>query len=315
MTKRPSTMVALLFTLFALAGLLAYSWLPAFLYFGLGYSPGSQTEIQLITTLYQVVIFALPTAIYYLARPAVRPALRLRGFDPLSALLIVLAAAVGVYALNWVSTYWSFLLRSLGYPVQSGMENAPGSLSSLSLMFVFAAIVPSISEELLLRGLLLPSLEQTGRKRAVIITGVAFALLHGRLQTLPTHVLLGVALGALVISTGSILSSMLYHLAYNGTALVVAYMIVRQGDAQAQQPATLEGLVRSLPLAVASLLVWGLLCYLAMYRGKTRQKNPLPPVERSPLASPVRALLVLTVALLVAYEVYNALMLLQQMAA
>lgn len=244
-----------------------------------------------VTLLAEVACFAAPTVVYYVRQPELRPSLRLRGLDPVCALLIALSAFVGMFALNMLSTYWMQWLASLGLRVSTGNDAIPATPAALGAMLLVSALLPALLEEGLFRGFVLPSLERMDPVRAALTSGALFALLHGRLEALPAHLLLGFALGMLVLRTGSLYAAVLFHAVYNGSLLVVAYLAAQAGPVAA---ATGGAGVGALPATLALLCVWALLLYTAMQRGAKRRKDPLPPAERMPLSRGGRGLLILS---------------------
>jgi membrane protease YdiL (CAAX protease family) len=97
------------------------------------------------------------------------------------------------------------------------LGQTPGSAA---LLFLGAAVAPGIAEELLFRGLVLQSIKRhLSTKWAVLISSAVFAAYHLNLQQLPTAFVIGLALGALAIRSGSVVPGMLLHMLHNGLAL------------------------------------------------------------------------------------------------
>lgn len=86
--------------------------------------------------------------------------------------------------------------------------------------FFFIALTPGICEEILFRGFALRPLENRfGGKAAVIITSIAFAIVHlDFLRLVPTF-LLGLAFGHTTIKTKSIYPAMVLHVLNNSLAI------------------------------------------------------------------------------------------------
>lgn len=301
MTDRPSLTAALCAVLAAFAGLLVYNVLLRFLTaYNLLYSA---TAVYLFSISFQGLVFAVPALLYYRREPGLWPAMRLRLPDPLCALLVLMAALVGVLALNWLSVYWSLLLRAIGLHTSTGNELAPRTGEQLGMMLLAVAIVPAVCEEVLFRGLLLPSLEIKGRRVAVLVSGVLFALMHARVEALPSHLLLGFVLGTLVLRTGSLPAAMLYHAAHNAIILFMAFWASQYDPASLDAFPTLGESLRSLPMVLALLGVWLLLLHTAMTRGAKRQPSPLPDAERRPFTRTAIGMLVGSGAALMLAEV------------
>jgi membrane protease YdiL (CAAX protease family) len=96
--------------------------------------------------------------------------------------------------------------------------------SRLPQFAAFAAvvvIVAPIVEELLFRGVGFSLLEPHGRVRAIVLVGLAFALLHGLLIGFPVIASFGIGLAYLRAKTASIYPCILLHACFNAFSLAV----------------------------------------------------------------------------------------------
>jgi membrane protease YdiL (CAAX protease family) len=88
----------------------------------------------------------------------------------------------------------------------------------------YAAIVAGLGpivEELMFRGVGYGLLERYGRGVAVIVVGLAFALIHGLVEGFPILATFGIGLTYLRAKTGSIYPCIILHAAFNGAALAL----------------------------------------------------------------------------------------------
>lgn len=91
------------------------------------------------------------------------------------------------------------------------------------LMIPLLSLGPAVCEELMFRGIILPGLRsRMNVHAAVVLGGVLFAVAHLDVHGLVPRALLGIALGYVVVYTGSILPAMLLHAANNAAALILA---------------------------------------------------------------------------------------------
>jgi membrane protease YdiL (CAAX protease family) len=105
-------------------------------------------------------------------------------------------------------------LRSLGEFIGNG------GMPLWQLVLV-TAIAPGILEELAFRGVLLHGLSRRLRPVALALTvGLVFGVFHVTLWRIPPTAYLGVLLSGVVLLTGSIYPSMLWHALNNASALV-----------------------------------------------------------------------------------------------
>lgn len=70
--------------------------------------------------------------------------------------------------------------------------------------------------------MLLGALEALGTRRAVLISALLFALLHGTLVALPVHFLMGLMLGYLAFAYDSLYAAMAFHIVYNASIVFMA---------------------------------------------------------------------------------------------
>ncbi len=89
-----------------------------------------------------------------------------------------------------------------------------------------SAVIAPVFEELFFRGYLMHALERFGRRRALLVSAMCFALAHpggkgGSGWEWPLYTLLGLFFGALVQRTGSLTAGMLLHGAYNMALVLV----------------------------------------------------------------------------------------------
>ncbi len=87
-------------------------------------------------------------------------------------------------------------------------------------LLLLLAVLPAVCEELLVRGFVLSGLRNgSGTVTAVVVSALIFAALHlDPVRLLPTF-LMGLALGALVVRSGSLLPAIALHALYNAAAL------------------------------------------------------------------------------------------------
>lgn len=134
------------------------------------------------------------------------------GWLLLGAVMAVLARA----AMSPVDAAWQGLLgfKPDALPV-------PDSLLMATAYLLCLAIIPAITEEAFFRGMLLPGLlEGFRRLTAVLLTVLAFALVHGRAANLPSLLVISLLLTLLMLRTGRIEVAVTAHFFYNIAALV-----------------------------------------------------------------------------------------------
>jgi ABC-2 type transport system permease protein/sodium transport system permease protein len=192
------------------------------------------TRLLLASGVYVLLFVAVPLVASWLGRVELIPSLRLRRAGWLPTGVAVLLGA----------SLWPFVHEALLYLRQAGWvtlpeEVAKGSgdllrqareLSPLVLVMCMA-VVPAVTEELFFRGYLLSALLGGGERPARGIVGSAalFALFHLfvggaiALERLPSSFALGLILGWLAYTSGSIVPGMILHVLHNGVVLLLGY--------------------------------------------------------------------------------------------
>lgn len=151
-----------------------------------------------------------------------------------------------------------------------------GPLDAITLGLALIVLGP-LAEEMLFRGLLQGSLERRlGGWSAVIVSGLAFAVLHGQLRFLPMG-LFGILLGYVVWRTNSLFAGILAHAVNNSMVLILSFV----AEASLFSKAELIGAI--------TLGGLGLLASLRLFRSATvhcaRIVSDVPPTSdavRSP---------------------------------
>lgn len=140
-------------------------------------------------------------------------------------LLIGAAAAPFVIGYNWV---WQHALRFLGHdpglqPVLELMaRDAP--LGVRIYLLVLAVAVAPVAEETLFRGVLLPVLARRfGGAAGVIFSAAVFAALHLHAGSMAPLFVVGVALGAAALYSGSLWAPIALHAAFNAVNLALLF--------------------------------------------------------------------------------------------
>jgi len=89
---------------------------------------------------------------------------------------------------------------------------------------ISVAVVPAVFEEITFRGVILSNYKHMSIKKAAVISGLFFGLMHMDLQQLPYAFLMGVVLAYLVIYTKSIFASVLSHFTVNASMVAISYL-------------------------------------------------------------------------------------------
>ena len=99
---------------------------------------------------------------------------------------------------------------------------SPAPEGSLPILFLNYALAPAIAEEFFFRFVLFRLFLPYGKKTAVWVTAILFALVHMNLAQLPYALAAGLFLGALAGSSGSLWIPFLFHLVNNTLSLLLS---------------------------------------------------------------------------------------------
>lgn len=102
------------------------------------------------------------------------------------------------------------------------MGFSDNSLSNI-IMLVYFVIIAPITEEMLCRGFVLNALSPVDRTFALFASAILFGLMHGNFNQMFNGFLLGLLLGYIALKSGSIISSIICHMAANANAMFCSY--------------------------------------------------------------------------------------------
>ncbi len=125
------------------------------------------------------------------------------------------AAAMACLGITAITSMGSNLIRQLFgsfgiYTVDSSSE-LPYTAIGWILYLINIVLLPALLEEFALRGVVLHSLRRFGDVTAVVVSAAFFSLLHMDATSFPTIFVAGLAMGFLVIKTGSLWVSIIMH--------------------------------------------------------------------------------------------------------
>ncbi len=113
-------------------------------------------------------------------------------------------------------------ILKIEFPAQSLLEI--DSLQSFILYFISIAIIPSVFEELFIRGYILNLLSNYGKFSALIISSLIFSLMHQNIEQLFPAFLSSLILGCIYLKTNNVLTCILAHLLNNSYSFIMIYI-------------------------------------------------------------------------------------------
>jgi uncharacterized protein len=128
------------------------------------------------------------------------------------------------------SNYFQSILQFFNLQVKLDQFSFPSNTPALIVYFFELSIFAPICEEFIFRGMILQNLRKYGDFFAVLVSSLMFGILHGNLSQAPFAFIVGIALGLVVIETGSIFVSMLLHCCINTVSLIFSGLAYYAGD-------------------------------------------------------------------------------------
>ena len=174
--------------------------------------------------LYQLGALAFPVAWYASRHPGVSQSMRLRAPHPLVAGHAVVLGAAGVALATCLSAWWTLLIQSAGGTLQAS-SSFPATPAALVQALILNALLPAVCEELMFRGGILGAWERRGADSAIVVSSLMFAALHGSVEGLPVQLVMGFALGYVVMRSGSLWAGVIAHASFNAGVLVAGYLL------------------------------------------------------------------------------------------
>ena len=97
---------------------------------------------------------------------------------------------------------------------------------SFILLFITTTLIAPLFEEIIFRGILLPTLSRDfGIIFGIVVSAFIFALAHLSLGEMPPLFVLGIGLGVTRIASGSLLSSVIMHSLWNGLTFLNLFLL------------------------------------------------------------------------------------------
>lgn len=176
------------------------------------------SDIRLILLFNHLILFLVPAIIYLLvSKSSIKETLKLNKLHWQDTLLIILLAFIVQPVMTFLSLISTFFFNnevgSFIYEITS---------TPYILLLGLVALLPSITEEITVRGIVLSGYEDKDKYVAAAITGLFFGIFHLDGQQFLYAAVLGFIFALVVRITNSIYSSMILHFIINGTSVTLA---------------------------------------------------------------------------------------------
>ena len=191
-----------------------------------------ETENYVLTFLTQVVLMVvLPLFLFSkFKKQPVKQTLSDFSIRKISSKGILISIGIGlvVFILNiFISTFFSYFLELLGYHNNFASSTTSSSIGSFFLTLLTVAVLPAICEEFTHRGLLLSEYKKLGFKKAVILSGLMFGLIHLNINQFFYATIIGMVLAVVTLYSRSIFPAMIIHFMNNGLNVYFSFAKAR----------------------------------------------------------------------------------------
>ncbi len=183
---------------------------------------GNDQNVYLTAIVVQIIVFVLPSALYYHLRRGrvadpmfMRPVKLSQMVFVLFALLMFVVGMMFIMFLTHIFTDGS----ASGTDIKLNYFDTEGN-TALYAALAFA-VVPAVCEELFFRGVVLSEYSTFGSLNAVAVSTVSFAMFHFNPSNIAGYLFSGAVFGFLTVVTRSVWPAVLLHLANN---LISLYM-------------------------------------------------------------------------------------------
>lgn len=180
------------------------------------------SESQYLTSaLLQLVIFPVPTYIYFRLRHNDDTQVLRKRTSPralrLSHLFLLLSATVVLIAGCTLLAMLCGMMKSQSSFTLYGTfkSSYDGTAAGAVRLIVAYGIIPAVCEELVFRGILCAEYEKYGILYSSLISAIFFALVHFDIFAFPVYLFSGLVLAVVMYVTRSVIATAFVHLGYN----------------------------------------------------------------------------------------------------
>ncbi len=144
-----------------------------------------------------------------------------KGITP-SVIIVPIIAAFVLMAAMYLPTLWyGYMTTAIGIPKSAGELNLD-TPSSIAMIVIASVFLAPMAEETIYRGVLLHGMKREySALKAVMLSAVAFMLMHMNVVQVVFQLALGVTSGFVAIKAKRLLPSMLLHASANALALAM----------------------------------------------------------------------------------------------
>ena len=180
-------------------------------------------------------------------------------------LMAIICVVVGIsmcFLTDKIITLIASILQSTGLNIKDSLNFPLTSVGYYFLAIFIIAVLPAVTEELLYRGIVLNGLRGLGKWPAILLSALAFCLMHGNIAQFPYTFLLGIVLGYVMFETANLCLCIIIHFFNNATVLTQMYI---SGDPNQSIPKLTDYSAADILLAIGFFVLAVGIIILAFY--------------------------------------------------
>lgn len=169
----------------------------------------------------EILLFLVTGVVYFaITKESVLDTLRLKKISPMTILIVIAIALLS----QPIAALFS-IVSQLVFP--NDVANLLHKMSEIPFVYklIVIGIVPAICEEVFSRGIALKGYDNVDIKRASLMNGLIFGIMHLNGQQFLYAFALGTLFAYMVRVTGSIFASMIAHFTVNGMQVVLLEIV------------------------------------------------------------------------------------------
>jgi len=215
-----------------------------------GFDSGVLLSSPWFQIFYQLTVFMLPLAIWTLIRrEPLKPSLPAQKLGSKNIIIIVALGFLLQPMMMMISGISALFFNNDVAAIMYTFQQQPFLLTLITV-----AVTPAVCEELVFRGYIQSKYRECTIRKAALINGLFFAIMHLNLQQFAYTFVLGIIFAYMVHHTRSIWAAIIPHFIVNATQATMARLVLAAGTPQYPDLAA-EELLAALPVSQEALAI------------------------------------------------------------
>lgn len=214
-------------------------------------------EANLVVT---QLLFWVPVGLYFLiTRTNPFRLIPFRKIAPSTIGMVMLFAVLLIPVMTWINLISMLFVENRMVAVNQKMQEG-----SLIVNLILMALMPAVSEELMVRGVYFQQYKISSILKGAVLSGIVFGMMHMNFNQFSYTVVLGTILALLVEATGSIFSSMIVHFIFNGQSVLLLHLqsqVLQTTAETAAQEAAQSDIVQLVISYTMAAFIMGILAF------------------------------------------------------